>query len=265
MRRGILLSVLFHTVFILAMWINLPDFVLPEEKVTLINVKIVTATNVAKTTKPEQTKPTPTQQSAAPSAPPKKREKPVEAPKHSTQVVSNAQSRIKQQAAKKEDPRKTEDESKTTELRPEKLDKTRDKKNVKKSKEKPTDPPKEDDFLKALDFVEELKNRQSAQEEGEDMEPTVVDAEMSEVAELKKHIEQNWYRPPGIKGLDELSIIVLVRVNRDGTISSLEVSRSSGQAFFDDSLLRAVRKSVPLPIPADKYDLFRNIELRFNG
>ena len=56
-----------------------------------------------------------------------------------------------------------------------------------------------------------------------------------------------------------------LKLNRDGTLSSMEVVESSGSVSLDNSLKRAVRKAAPLPIPSDKYDTFKEIELYWNG
>jgi TonB family protein len=60
-------------------------------------------------------------------------------------------------------------------------------------------------------------------------------------------------------------LLLKLKLNKDGTLSSLEVLESSGSIALDNSLKRAVRKAAPLPIPSDKYDLFKEIELYWNG
>lgn len=267
MRRGFLLSLLLHICLVLALWFNLPMRIMPEEEVTFVNVKLVSSPDAATTTKEQEVKPTPTQQSAAPRQAPQKKKEQVKAPERNTQVVQSNKSKKKEQVKeRKKQPAKQEKQEKTTDIRPPKLDKTRNKKSVVKSKNKPSPEKKEEDFLKALSFIDELKDKKSAQQVSEhESETAIYSPDQQEIAVLKKHIEQNWYRPPGIKGLDDLSVIVLVSLNRDGSVTNMELTRSSGEAFFDNSLLRAVRKSVPLPIPAEKYDLYKKIELRFNG
>ncbi|MBI1362619.1 MAG: TonB family protein [Proteobacteria bacterium] len=265
MRRGVLLSLLLHIALVFVLWVNLPAFLIPEEKITYINVTLVSSPDAAKTTKKQEIKPVKTQQSNAPREAPKPKKEQVQTPDHGTKVVSTQQSSKKTQVKKQEAKKQQKQEKKVSEIRPPKLDKTPDKKPTPVSKKEPPKEKTEDDFLKALSFIDDLKNKKEALEEGEETDTKIFDVDQQDIAVLKRHIEKNWFRPPGIKGLNDMSVAVLVSVNRDGSILKMELTHSSGQPFFDNSLLRAVRKSVPLPIPADKYDMFKTIELRFNG
>lgn len=266
MRRGFLLSLLLHLMLILGFALNLPELLIPEEKVTYINVKLVASANAAKTSKPKEVKKVRTQQSAAPREAPKAKPQQNQKAEKTTHLVQDAKSDVKKQV-KEQKKQQTAAESQKTESRPPKLDKTRDRKNIVAEKAPPTEDNKpEDQFLAALDFIDDIKDKESALAQDDNAtETTIYDVTQQDVATLKKHIERNWYRTPGIANLNEMAVVVRVKVNRDGSISSLDVVQSSGKAFFDNSLLRAVRKSVPLPIPADKYDIFKTIELRFNG
>jgi len=67
-------------------------------------------------------------------------------------------------------------------------------------------------------------------------------------------VNKNWTIPPG-KDLRGLSVVVQMSLSPDGKeLTSLQVSQSSGDKSFDDSLIRAIRKTVMagLPIPSDK-------------
>ena len=267
MRRGLLLSFLLHTLLVLFFVFNIPHFILPEPEVTFMNVKLVTSPDAARSPKPKKPKAVKTQQSAAPKEAPKPKKKKVEAPKRDTKLVDSNQSSLKQKVKKEEPKPKQQEESVQDEpiSRPPMLDKTPDKKNVMAEQGKPQDELKEEDFLQALDFIEDLESKKSALEVAdEETAPTVFDESQKDVAAMKRLIEKNWYRTPGVAGLDRLQVVVMIRVNRDGTISSMEVVESSGRKSFDNSILRAVRKSVPLPIPEGKYEIFRTIQISFN-
>jgi colicin import membrane protein len=252
-------------------WLGLPSWMIPEPDIKVIKVQLVTAKNVKQA--PKKTEKKHTQQSAAP-AQPKKKQKPKikREPKHETKMVTPKDLK-KKQVVKKEEPKKAqqkqEEENKAI-ARPEKLDKTKNKKTIVKDKNAEKKVAKvEDDFLKTLDFIKDLKQEDSKiahkQDDVEDEPQTLTSEDYTSIAILKKHIEKNWFRPPGIKDLDKLSIQIEVEINRDGTIEDLQLVKSSGQQFFDNSLLRAVRKSVPLPLPGERYNVFRIIELHFNG
>ena len=266
MRRGFLLSFLIHLAVLAFLVLNVPDMIMPEQELTFINVKLVSSPDAAKTSKPRPIKAIKTQQSNAPKEPPKPKKK-TPAPKHDTKLLNTPKSELKKQVKEVEkQPKQEEEASKTDDMRPPKLDKTPDKKNLVKEQGKPDQVVTEDDFLKALDFIDDLKNKKSALVQADETtETTVYDPDQKDIALIKSKIEQNWYRPPGIARLDKLKVMIMVKVNRDGTVSSMDVKESSGEAFFDNSILRAVRKSVPLPIPADKYDVFKTIQLTFNG
>lgn len=273
MKRGLLISLLLHVFVFFFVFVSVPENFFPKEQVQTISIKLVAAKNVAKTTKKETPKAQNTQQSAAPKAPPKKKEKPKPKKKvdpKKPKVVNelpkkNKQAKKKVEVAKKEpkkqpEPKKVE---KQAEHRPAKLDKTQDKKNVIKDNAKPKTE-STDDFLKALSFIEDLKSEQSAMFEGEETEKTTINvAEQAELAIIKKHIERNWYKTPGTKFNNAL--LLRLKLNRDGTLASLEVIESSGSPSLDRSLIRAARKAAPLPIPTDKYDLFKEIDLYWNG
>lgn len=270
MKRSLFASVILHIFVISFAWLGLPDWMIPEPDIKVIKVQLVTAKKIKKAEKKVEKKHT--QQSSAPAQPKKKKKKKVKKkPKHETKVVTpkNLKKKkvIKKKEPKKEKQKKVEENKSIA--RPDKLDKTKNKKTIVKDKSAPKKvAKKEDDFLKTLDFIKDLqKDGQIAHKEDEvdDTPKTLTNEDYTSIAILKKHIEKNWFRPPGIKDLDKLSIQIEVEINKDGTIEDLQLVKSSGQQFFDNSLLRAVRKSVPLPLPGERYDVFKIIELHFNG
>ncbi|NBX86588.1 MAG: TonB family protein [Proteobacteria bacterium] len=155
--------------------------------------------------------------------------------------------------------------------RPPTLDKTPDKKKVVKNDLSAKVVKNPEDFLKALDFVDKLEkqnanpvpNTQASDApagQGPDLQLNLADSGL--VNAIRTHIESNWLIPPGLD-TSALTVTVIISVNPQGGITALRISRSSGQTFFDNSLVRAVYKSAPLPIPADKYERFKDMELVF--
>ena len=271
MKKGLFLSTILHIFVFFIAYLGVPSWLKPDPEIKILKVQLVSAKNVKKVEKKNVEKKN-TQQSAAPAQPKKKKKKKVEKkPKHKTKAIPPKKSK-KKKAIKKKKPEKAKQKKvKETKSisRPNKLDKTKNKKTVVKHKDtKKKTANKQDDFLKTLDFIKDLKKDSQIahkQDDIDDVPTTLTNEDYSNIAILKKHIEKNWFRPPGIKDLDKLNIMIEVSINRDGTIDDLELVKSSGQRFFDNSLLRAVRKSVPLPVPTDRYDVFRIIELHFNG
>ena len=251
------------------------DVLFPKEQIKAIKVKFVTAKNVAKTTKKVEPKSVKTQQSSAPAAPPKPKAKPKPKPKPKPNTPTIVQKKpepkkepkveqVKKPEPKKPEPPKKQEPKVADVPRPPKLDKTKNKKNVVKD----TEPQKEktpapDDFLKALSFIEELESEENAMFEGEETTaPTTLNhSDQADIALLKKHIERNWYKTPGTVG--EKPVHFRLKLNRDGTLAEIQLIQSSGKRSFDKSLERAIRKSVPLPISAEKYDLFKEIDLHW--
>lgn len=265
MRRGLTISGLIHFFLLLLLWIKLPslDFAPPP----VVNVKLMSSTQAEQATvnKKEPTPPLRTQQSSAPKEAPKPQEVKAEAPKHATKMVKEKVEE-KKQKVQPYPQASSADGTTEEELRPEKLDKTPNKKDLVNDKNAKLREVTEKDFSAALDFLNALEAEKTQLPATNSSDSAVVmDVDAFEVDKIRKHIERNWFRPTGIQNLDKLSIIVEVQVDRDGTVTGIEVSQSSGQPFFDASLIRAVKKASPIPIPANKYDTYRKLELRFNG
>lgn len=85
----------------------------------------------------------------------------------------------------------------------------------------------------------------------------------STITNIQKAIYKNWLLPPGTPA-QNLSASVLVTIKPGGEVEDVRVGRSSGQSAFDYSLLRAVKRSSPLPVPAVQYEKFKEMELFFD-
>jgi colicin import membrane protein len=60
-------------------------------------------------------------------------------------------------------------------------------------------------------------------------------------------IKSQWALPGGILPKGNLEAIVHVRILRNGSLMDIGIEKRSGNAYFDNSALRAVNKSNPLP------------------
>ena len=66
--------------------------------------------------------------------------------------------------------------------------------------------------------------------------------------EIQSEIESAWVKPKGIEGGGEgAQTIVSIRILRSGEVDDVWVEEGSGNKFFDQSVIRAIRKSSPLP------------------
>jgi TonB family protein len=64
---------------------------------------------------------------------------------------------------------------------------------------------------------------------------------------IRKEIWQQWAFPDF--GQKDLEAIIAIRIMRDGTVSIQNIEKSSGNAFFDKSAIKAITKASPLPPP----------------
>lgn len=96
-----------------------------------------------------------------------------------------------------------------------------------------------EELRERLHKQEALKNLQKRANEVS-IKKSPIGKETSTYAQrLGSAIRQFWYYPSGRKGLEALISITILR---DGTIKINRVERSSGNAVFDESALRAIKK-----------------------
>lgn len=81
---------------------------------------------------------------------------------------------------------------------------------------------------------------------------------------LERHIKRGWRW--GVPGANKLEVKVLVRIMKDGTVSDVRVENSSGSVQFDDSAIRAIKKSSPVPPAPEKlYRQFSEVSITFDS
>ncbi len=81
---------------------------------------------------------------------------------------------------------------------------------------------------------------------------------------IRQKVSRHWNKPAGAaKGLQ---CTVRVRLVPGGEVLAAEVARSSGDAAFDRSVVNAVYKATPLPVPQEPkvFEYFREIEFVFS-
>lgn len=86
-------------------------------------------------------------------------------------------------------------------------------------------------------------------------EQAALDARLSSIAgvwgaRVRAVVERKWIRPPST--LEKFSCEVFVRIDNDGKVVDAKVTRSSGDPVIDRSVITAVLKSSPLPLPEDR-------------
>ncbi|MEW5735351.1 MAG: cell envelope integrity protein TolA [Thermodesulfobacteriota bacterium] len=85
--------------------------------------------------------------------------------------------------------------------------------------------------------------------------------------EMKDQITRKWAYPPAMaKDPSRLVVEILITIERDGRISEITLVSRSGDSAFDDSVLRAVRLSDPLPpLPSSFREKSRSVSIQFKA
>jgi colicin import membrane protein len=60
-------------------------------------------------------------------------------------------------------------------------------------------------------------------------------------------IYRNWSVPPELKPKGNVETIIEIKIMRDGSLAYVRFEKRSGNAYFDDSAMKAVKKSAPFP------------------
>ena len=70
---------------------------------------------------------------------------------------------------------------------------------------------------------------------------------------LDERIRENW-TVPELALSDSRNLIVQIRITieRDGKVTNVRMEKGSGNPYFDDSVLRAITKASPLPVPPEQ-------------
>ena len=80
---------------------------------------------------------------------------------------------------------------------------------------------------------------------------------------IKGRIDEHWVYPKGFE-YEKISVIVSIRIDRNGNLINSWLEESSGHRRFDDSLLSATKKASPFPpLPVDFEGNFLEVGLRF--
>lgn len=79
---------------------------------------------------------------------------------------------------------------------------------------------------------------------------------------IREKIWNNWPLLPELKTRKDLEAVIEVSINRNGSIENITWTKKSGNAYFDNSAVRAVRISNPFPpVPPDFHD--RTLQVTF--
>ena len=83
--------------------------------------------------------------------------------------------------------------------------------------------------------------------------------------EVENRIKQNWSFPVAMGGRSDLEAVVVLKVRRDGKILDRQFVKGSSNSVFDQSVLKAIERSDPLPpFPEGYVRRHDEIEINFN-
>jgi hypothetical protein len=272
--KGRVYSAVLHAAFLLTAIIGLPDFLTPKppEEPIAISVELLPITNVSNV-KPADKPPEPEE---------KPEEKPAEQKKPSPPVktAEAPPPPPAPDAVPLPDPEKKKE--------PEKEKKPEEKPKAEKPPEKKKEKPKEDPLAAILKSVKTTAQKEQTDTKKKDSKPTETPSDkkavssnynpnlpmtMSEKDAIMSQISKCWSVPAGVKDAQTLVVVVNAEYNQDGSVIRAEVARESmgrynSDLFFRaaaDAAVRAVQRCTPLTgLPTDKYDTWRQMELRFD-
>ena len=104
--------------------------------------------------------------------------------------------------------------------------------------------------------------REGAGKGGGGVPGTVLQIYLMEVESL---IRSNWAYPANMESKKDLEAIVVVMVKSDGSILKTKLEKRSASPIFDDSVIKAVERSNPLPPFPESYKRsYDEFEFNFN-
>jgi len=78
-------------------------------------------------------------------------------------------------------------------------------------------------------------------------------------------IKNNWILPPTLSPKENIEAIIAVRINRSGALEMASFEKRSGNRYFDDAALKAIKRSSPFPpFPNRLTDTSIDIGIRFH-
>ena len=108
---------------------------------------------------------------------------------------------------------------------------------------------------------QEALARQLAAEEAARMAAIRADAQKLWGKALEEAIRRNWLRPPDNQ--TDFRCAVSIRLTPTGQVVSARITSSCGSMVLDDSVIKAVYKASPLPLPSEPTAFVPDLTIRF--
>ncbi len=100
---------------------------------------------------------------------------------------------------------------------------------------------------------------------GSSISPLIIQTYSNQV---HRKISRNWRMPPGVSTDGSLSTSVLFKVDANGNVNNVTITKSSGNSVFDSFCKQAIVRSAPLPPPPTELAeeaKNKGVELTFNN
>ena len=79
-------------------------------------------------------------------------------------------------------------------------------------------------------------------------------------------IKQKWALPEGILPSDNIEAIIEAKILRNGSVSNLSFEKNSGNRYFDESAIKAIKKAGPFPpLPEWLDEKYIDLGIRFHS
>jgi len=86
------------------------------------------------------------------------------------------------------------------------------------------------------------------------------------IAVIWSRVKGNWTLPPALMPKENIETIIDVKISRNGALEHMGFEKSSGNHYFDDSAIKAVKKSSPFPpLPSYISGNYIEIGIRFHS
>jgi len=159
--------------------------------------------------------------------------------------------------------KKQEEENKKVELARKK--KAEEEKKAELARKKKEEERQKAELARKKKLEEEKRKKELADRlEAERQQQMVASALNQYIPIITQKVSRNWNRPANVQS--GITANVAVRLTSNGDVLSAELVRSSGNPVFDRSVVNAVLKASPLPIPQERgvNERFRELKLNFN-
>ena len=187
------------------------------------------------------------------------------------------EARLKELALEKEK-EEEEKKKKEQELAQKKLEEERKKEEAEKKRKLAEEKKKQEELAQKKREEEKLKKEQAEKKRKEKELADSLAAEQAQaqarnqaaalfsqyIGPIRNKVTNSWIRPGTVRPGAQAK--VLVRVSPQGDVLTVKVQRASGDPIFDRSVINAVYKASPLPIPDDArlYPHYRDFVFNFD-